>query len=91
MRVKVNDMVAERDLVSVFWTATGTNTSAGMGFPRYRQANHDQRHDPVSLAQWENRGRVERVRYAVCDAPGRIAGCAVAGLGALNRACLPAH
>jgi steroid delta-isomerase-like uncharacterized protein len=33
MRVKVNEMVAERDLVSVFWTATGTNTHAGMGFP----------------------------------------------------------
>ncbi|MGA9565931.1 MAG: ester cyclase [Candidatus Korobacteraceae bacterium] len=33
MRVKVNQMVAERDLVSVFWTATGTNTHAGMGFP----------------------------------------------------------
>ncbi|MFZ1135762.1 MAG: ester cyclase [Candidatus Korobacteraceae bacterium] len=33
MRMKVNDMVAERDLVSVFWTATGTNTHAGMGFP----------------------------------------------------------
>lgn len=33
MRVKVNEMVAERDLVSVFWTATGTNTHQGMGFP----------------------------------------------------------
>ncbi|HVO78987.1 MAG TPA: ester cyclase [Candidatus Bathyarchaeia archaeon] len=33
MRVKVNEVVAERDLVSVFWTATGTNTHEGMGFP----------------------------------------------------------
>jgi steroid delta-isomerase-like uncharacterized protein len=33
MRVTVNQMVAERDLVSVFWTATGTNTHAGMGLP----------------------------------------------------------
>ena len=33
MRVKLNEMVAERDLVSVFWTATGTNTHEGMGFP----------------------------------------------------------
>jgi steroid delta-isomerase-like uncharacterized protein len=33
MRVKVNEVVAERDLVSVFWTATGTNTGHGMGFP----------------------------------------------------------
>ncbi|HZD32321.1 MAG TPA: ester cyclase [Candidatus Angelobacter sp.] len=33
MRVKVNHMVAERDLVSVFWTASGTNTHEGMGFP----------------------------------------------------------
>ena len=33
MRVKVNQVVAERDLVSVFWTASGTNTGEGMGFP----------------------------------------------------------
>jgi steroid delta-isomerase-like uncharacterized protein len=33
MRVKVNEVVAERDLVSVFWTASGTNTHEGMGFP----------------------------------------------------------
>jgi len=33
MRVKVNELVAERDLVSVFWTAFGTNTGKGMGFP----------------------------------------------------------
>ena len=32
MRVNVNQIVAERDLVSVFWTATGTNTHEGMGF-----------------------------------------------------------
>jgi len=33
MRVKVHEIVAERDLVSVFWTASGTNTHEGMGFP----------------------------------------------------------
>jgi steroid delta-isomerase-like uncharacterized protein len=33
MRVTVNQIVAERDLVAVYWTATGTNTQAGMGFP----------------------------------------------------------
>jgi steroid delta-isomerase-like uncharacterized protein len=33
MHVKVNEMIAERDLVSVFWTASGTNTHEGMGFP----------------------------------------------------------
>ena len=33
MRVKVNEVLAERDLVSVFWTASGTNTHEGMGFP----------------------------------------------------------
>ena len=33
MRVKVNEILAERDLVSVFWTASGTNTHEGMGFP----------------------------------------------------------
>jgi steroid delta-isomerase-like uncharacterized protein len=33
MKVKVNQILAERDLVAVYWTASGTNTRAGMGFP----------------------------------------------------------
>jgi steroid delta-isomerase-like uncharacterized protein len=33
MRVHVDHVVAERDLVSVTWTASGTNTQPGMGFP----------------------------------------------------------
>jgi steroid delta-isomerase-like uncharacterized protein len=33
MIVKVNRMVAEKDLVAVHFTASGTNTQAGMGFP----------------------------------------------------------
>lgn len=33
MRVKVNQIVAEGDLVSVYWTASGTNTAAGWGMP----------------------------------------------------------
>lgn len=33
MRVKVNHMVAEGDHVSVYWTASGTNTAAGWGMP----------------------------------------------------------
>lgn len=33
MHVKVNQMVAERDMVVVYWTAFGTNTGQGMGFP----------------------------------------------------------
>jgi steroid delta-isomerase-like uncharacterized protein len=33
MKVKVNQILAERDLVAVYWNASGTNTQAGMGFP----------------------------------------------------------
>jgi steroid delta-isomerase-like uncharacterized protein len=33
MKVEVNQILAERDLVAVHWTASGTNTQAGMGFP----------------------------------------------------------
>jgi steroid delta-isomerase-like uncharacterized protein len=33
MKVKVNQILAERDLVAVYWTANGTNTQEGMGFP----------------------------------------------------------
>ncbi len=33
MQMVVNQMVAEGDLVAVRWTAWGTNTQAGMGFP----------------------------------------------------------
>jgi steroid delta-isomerase-like uncharacterized protein len=33
MRMKVNQILAERDLVAVHWTVSGTNTQAGMGFP----------------------------------------------------------
>ena len=33
MRVKVNQILADRDLVAVYWNVSGTNTQAGMGFP----------------------------------------------------------
>jgi steroid delta-isomerase-like uncharacterized protein len=33
MKIKVNQILAERDLVAVYWTAWGTNTHPGMGFP----------------------------------------------------------
>jgi steroid delta-isomerase-like uncharacterized protein len=33
MHVTVNQSLAERDLVAVYWIASGTNTQAGMGFP----------------------------------------------------------
>src|SRR6267378_3407857 len=33
MKVDVNQILAERDLVAVYWIASGTNTQAGMGFP----------------------------------------------------------
>ena len=33
MSVKLNQILAEHDLVAVYWTASGTNTQPGMGFP----------------------------------------------------------
>jgi len=33
MSMTVNQILADRDLVAVYWTASGTNTQAGMGFP----------------------------------------------------------
>jgi steroid delta-isomerase-like uncharacterized protein len=33
MKIRVNQILAERDLVAVYWTAWGTNTQSGMGFP----------------------------------------------------------
>lgn len=33
MKMRVNQILAERDLVAVYWTASGTNSQAGMGFP----------------------------------------------------------
>jgi steroid delta-isomerase-like uncharacterized protein len=33
MKVRVNQILAEGDLVAVYWNASGTNTQAGMGFP----------------------------------------------------------
>ena len=33
MRITVNQILADGDLVAVYWTASGTNTQAGMGFP----------------------------------------------------------
>lgn len=33
LHLKINEMMAERDCVFVRWTASGTNTRAGMGFP----------------------------------------------------------
>jgi steroid delta-isomerase-like uncharacterized protein len=33
LHMKINEMMAERDLVLVRWTASGTNTHEGMGFP----------------------------------------------------------
>src|SRR5450755_958196 len=33
MKVKVNQILVEQDLGAVYWTSSGTNTQAGMGFP----------------------------------------------------------
>lgn len=33
LHFKINEIMGERDLVLVYWTASGTNTHEGMGFP----------------------------------------------------------
>lgn len=33
LHLKINEIIAERDLVLVYWTASGTNTHEGMGLP----------------------------------------------------------
>lgn len=33
LHVKINEIIAERDLVLVYWTASGINTHEGMGLP----------------------------------------------------------
>lgn len=33
LHIKVNEIIAERDLVLVYWTASGTQTHEGMGLP----------------------------------------------------------
>lgn len=33
LHLKINEIIAERDLVLVYWTASGANTHEGMGFP----------------------------------------------------------
>jgi steroid delta-isomerase-like uncharacterized protein len=33
LHIKINEIMAERDLVLVYWTVSGTNTHEGMGFP----------------------------------------------------------
>jgi steroid delta-isomerase-like uncharacterized protein len=33
LHFKINEIIAERDLVLVYWTASGTNTHEGMGLP----------------------------------------------------------
>jgi len=33
MKIRVNQILAERDLVAVYWTAKGTNAQPGMGIP----------------------------------------------------------
>jgi predicted ester cyclase len=41
MKVKVNQILAEQDLVAVYWTSSGTNTQAGMGFPATGKKDQD--------------------------------------------------
>jgi steroid delta-isomerase-like uncharacterized protein len=33
LHIKILQMLAERDLVAVYWMASGTNTQEGLGFP----------------------------------------------------------
>ena len=73
MRVQVNNIVAEGDLVSVYWTASGTNTAAGSGNPCDGQERQRPRHDAVSLRARPDSGRVERVQHVLDHEAARVA------------------
>ena len=76
MRVKVNHIVAEGDLVSVYWTASGTNTAAGWGMPATGKSVSCERHDAVSLRARADSGGMERVQRVLDPEAARPAAAA---------------
>src|SRR6202167_2417507 len=68
MRVRVNEILAERDRVMVYWTASGTNTQAGMGFPGTGKKIKIDDHIPFQRGE-DFRG-VERLGHAFSHATG---------------------
>ena len=66
-----SEIIAERDLVLVYWTASGTNTHEGMGISGHRQKLHRARHDVVSLQSRKDRRGMGRLEHAVHHAATR--------------------
>jgi hypothetical protein len=72
MRVTANQMVAEKDIVVVYWTAVGTNTQAGMGFPATgKRSKLMARHDVVPRQIGKDLRRMECLGHALGHAASR--------------------
>jgi predicted SnoaL-like aldol condensation-catalyzing enzyme len=63
--VEPRKLIAEGDLVTVYWVARGTNTGTGNGLPASRIGWHHH----LANRRWKDQRRMVRLRSAFNDAP----------------------
>jgi len=63
-------LIAEGDLVTIYWVARGTNTGTGNGLPATgnRQKSGTGRDYDLANRRWQNQGGVVRIRSTLNDA-----------------------